>query len=132
MKHYFISFILGLTLLSCSNDDMGAFNFEGQTFIHSFFDTEQECLEAQPTPDFFINCHQELRILDSNRAEIMLTDILYSVTYIIENNTLMLLPSESPYEFDENLTFEIIDNKTLKSIDFNSTWKLMEGNSIWN
>jgi len=132
MRCYFLTFILGLTLLSCSNDELNTFNFEGQTFIHSFFETEQECLEAQPTPDFFINCHQELRIHDSNSAEIMLTDILYSVTYKIENNSLILFPHESLYEFDENLTFEIIDNKTLKSIDFNSTWKLMEGNSIWD
>ena len=92
MKKYFLLSITGMILLSCSNDDdFNKLLFIGKTFDYLYFETEQECIDAQPDPDFFINCHQELSFIDNKKVEIMFTDIIRSTTYTIEASKIVLL-----------------------------------------
>lgn len=134
MRKYLILTFLGLVLLSCSDDDddLNRHDFVGKTFDHLFFETEQECLDAQPDPDFFMNCHQQLDFLDEEKAEIMLSDIIYSTTYSVDNNRITVYSTEDTYEFREDLVFKIINPSTLKLTRDDTIWKEREGDSPWD
>lgn len=134
MKNKILSLIILTTIIifsNCSNDDEQS-KFVGQLYAHKYFETYQDCLDAQPDPNFFINCSQNLNFIDNTQVEIIITDIKYTVNYEIKNNEIILFPGERTYEIGDGLTFEIIDDKTLKSIDYNSIWELVEVDSIWD
>lgn len=133
MKKYLILSVLGTILLSCSDEDNeNRSEFVSKTFDHLFFKTEQECIDAQPVPDFFINCHRQLHIVDDENVEIMLTDIIYSTNYTIKNNKIIIYSSSNTMEFQNDLIFEIVDPTTLKLTEDNTIWKVRIGDSIWN
>ncbi|WP_025666355.1 hypothetical protein [Aquimarina megaterium] len=134
MGKYFLLSILGIVLLSCSNDDDNSQNteFVGKTFDYLFFETEQECIDAQTDPNFFINCHQELSFVDNENVEILFTDIKYSANYKVGNNKIVIYSSSNILEFQNDIIFEIINDSSLKFVDNNTIWKLRTGNSIWN
>jgi len=133
MKQYFLLTLLGVLLLSCSNEDNAQHSeFIGKTFDHLHFQTEQECIDAQSNPNFFINCHQELSFIDSEKANIMLTDIMYSVNYTVANDKIILHAHSRTFEFQNDMVFEIIDNASLKLPTYNSFWNERIGNSLWN
>ncbi|WP_024770898.1 hypothetical protein [Aquimarina macrocephali] len=133
MGKYFLLSIFGVLLLSCSNDDDSQkIEFIGKTFDYLFFETEQECIDAQTDPNFFINCHQELSFIDTENVEIVFTDIKYSSNYKIENNKVVIYSSSNTLGFQNNIVFEILNNSSLKLVDNNTIWKLRTGNSIWD
>lgn len=106
--------------------------FNNKTFVHLFFNTEEECRAAQPEPDFFINCFQQLDFLNDQKVRIMLTDLLWDGTYKIQGN-LIILSFEPNYEIPSGeIVFEIQESGQLIKSDDNSIWKEVSGNSIWN
>ncbi|WP_375562673.1 hypothetical protein ACE193_09085 [Bernardetia sp. OM2101] len=124
MKKYLLFLIIGTFLFSCSDDDSVKKNeLIGKTFDHLWFETEQECLDAQPDPDFFINCHQEIRFVDEKKAFIMLTDIMYSVDYTVDDSKIII---------SENIVFEIINASSIKEVNDGTIWNERKGNSIWD
>src|SRR5680860_457816 len=88
--------------------------FKNKTFVHLYFETEEECIASQPEPDFFYNCNQQLDFLKDKKVQIMLT---------FEPN------SEIP---DGKIIFEILNPTKLLKTDDHTIWKKMNGNSIWN
>ena len=133
MKYYLSTILMGLILLSCSGDDDSNNNILiGATFDYLFFQTQQECLDAQPDPNFFINCHQELSFIDSNTARIVLTDIIYNVDYVIFANMVIIRSSSNTFEFSNDITFEILNDYSLRKTDDGTIWNRRIGNSIWD
>ncbi|QED37034.1 hypothetical protein FK178_04615 [Antarcticibacterium arcticum] len=103
-----------------------------KTYVYLFFSTEKECMENQPDPDFFINCHQQVDFYKNNIVEIMLTDIIWRGTYKIEGN-IVILSFESSYEIpDGEIIFEIINPAKLLLTENGTVWKKVSGNSIWH
>lgn len=132
MKKYVLLSVLGVLFLNCSNDDNSQHSeLIGKTFDYLFFETEQECIDAQPDPNFFINCHQELTIDDNENAQIMLTDIMYSVKYSIDDNKLIIHSDTRTFEFQNDMIFEIINTTSLKLLSNNNIWNERIGNTLW-
>jgi hypothetical protein len=134
MKPKSVFFILLLLVFtSCSQVGTSARDniFKNKSFVHLYFETEKECLDAQPEPDFFINCHQQLDFMKDKKVRIMLTDILWDGTYKVQGK-LIILKFEPNYEIPTGeITFEIINPIRLIKTDDNNLWKKMNGNSIW-
>lgn len=106
--------------------------FKNKTFVHLYFETEEDCLEAQPEPDFFYNCHQQLDFLKDKKVQIMLSDILWIGEYKLEGDTI-ILTFEPNFEIPSGeIIFEIGSPTTLLKSDDQTIWKKMNGNSIWN
>lgn len=128
-----IGFLAVLLFSGCSHE----FNSENdnrlrdKSFVHLFFETEEECLAAQPEPDFFINCHQQIDFMKNNEVNLMLSDIIWQGTYQVDKNVVWL-HFEDNYEVPEGfLAFEIIKGNSLRRLDNNTMWKKLEGTSIW-
>lgn len=133
MRFFFTLLVFGTFILSCSNDDnIGQNEFVGKTFDYLFFETEQECINAQPEPDFFLNCHQEISFIDNETAEIILSDIQYSTSYTIDNSKITIHSSENTFEFQNDIIFEKVSSSLIRRIENNTVWKQRQGNSIWN
>lgn len=133
MRKYFLLLALGILFLNCSNDDNSQQSeLSGKTFDYLFFETEQECLDAQLDPNFLINCHQELSIIDNENAEIILTDIKYSVKYSIDKNKLIIHSNTTTIEFQNDMTFDIINANSLKLLSNDTIWNERIGNILWN
>jgi len=133
MIKYLLLSLVGISLLSCSDDDNSEQSeFIGKTFDYLFFETEQECIDAQPDPNFFINCHQELSFIDNEKAEIILTDIKYSVNYTIDHAKIIIHPSSNTIEFQNDIIFEKITDSSIKRMGNNTIWNQRNGNSLWN
>jgi hypothetical protein len=132
MKKYFICLLVGITLLSCTKDKFPERKkFVGKTFDHIFYETEQDCIDSQTDPNFFINCHQELTF-NNNNSEIMLTDIIYTANYSVKNNRIFIHANSETLEFPNDLIFEIINTSSLKLISDNTIWNERIGNTPWN
>lgn len=103
-----------------------------KSYVYLFFSTEKECMENQPDPDFFINCHQQVDFYKNSVVEIMMTDIIWSGTYKIEGNT-VILTFENSFEIpDGEIIFEIINPSRLLLTENGTVWKKISGNSIWH
>ncbi len=131
-KNISLIFLIVLLTVSC-NPIMspGIENkFQNKTFIHLFYQDEEECMDSQP-PDFFYNCHAQIDFLKNNRVEILLTDIIWIGEYTVEGKEMILI-FEPNYEIPEGiLIFEIINSSTLRNLKNDTIWKKMKGNSIW-
>lgn len=104
--------------------------FENKSYVHLFFPSEKECMDSQP-PDFFINCHQQVDFYENNRAEIMLSDVIWVGTYYVENK-ILTIEFDANFEVPEGeIKFVILNNNVLKRMDDKSIWKKLKGNSIW-
>jgi len=119
-----------LLLFSCTNDDDLKEEFVGKTFDDLFYETEQTCLDSQFDPNFFINCHQELHFVSSQKVEVMLSDIIQSTTYSVSSTQVIIHTSEDTFEFQSDLVFERLDLNTPRKSDDDTIWRLREGNSI--
>ena len=105
--------------------------FQNKTFVHLYFETEEECLAAQPEPDFFHNCHQQIDFMKDKKVRIMLTDILWDGTYKTQGN-LIILTFEPNFEIPTGeIVFEIINPSLLIKTGDNTIWKKISGDSIW-
>ncbi len=133
-KRYFVSFIIVLLLFGCSNDDdfIQQIQLSGKTFDHLLFDTEQKCIDAQPDPNFFINCHQEISFIDKTNATIIFTDIVYPVTYRIDSNVITINSDIENDGFLNSLVFEIISSSSIRLLDNDTIWNERKGDSIWD
>lgn len=133
MKPPFVYIILVLFIAqSCKPETVPGQEkrFQNKSFVYSFYDSEEECLDSQP-PDFFINCHQQVDFYKYNQVEIMLSDIIWRGEYHVENNT-MILTFEPNFEIPDGIiVFEIKSNSVLKHVSNGTKWKKMNGNSIW-
>lgn len=104
---------------------------KNKSFVYLFFETEKECYENQPEPDFFQNCHQQVDFYDENMVELMLTDIIWRGTYHMEGSR-VILNFEPNYEIpDGEVVFEVINGSKLLRTDNDTVWKKISGNSIW-
>lgn len=135
MKPKSVFFILILALISaCSQVGISGREtiFEDKTFVHLYFETEEDCLASQPEPDFFYNCHQQLDFLKDKKVQIMLTDVLWNGEYKLKGDT-VILTFEPNYEIPSGeIIFEIINPTKLLKSDDQTIWKKISGNSIWN
>lgn len=132
-KKLLVGFVFLMLTTGCSQDaNSGKENmFKNKTFVHLFFNSEEECMAAQPEPDFWLNCHQELIFHEANEFTIMLTDILWNGTYHIQGDLLILKMEANPEIPTGEITFKIINGTKLKRLQDNSIWKKVNGNSIW-
>lgn len=104
---------------------------QNKSFAHLYFETEEECLAAQPEPDFFQNCHQQIDFMKDKKVRIMLTDILWDGTYKTQGN-LITLTFEPNFEIPTGeILFEIVNPSRLIKTDDNTIWKKISGDSIW-
>lgn len=126
-------FLLVLMLITaCSQVGPRENMLQNKTFVHLYFETEEECMAAQPEPDFFYNCHQQVDFMKNKKVRIMLTDILWDGVYKTKGN-LIILTFEPNFEIPTGeILFEIISPNRLIKTDDNTVWKKMNGNSIWN
>lgn len=104
---------------------------KNKSFVYLYYPTLDECLEAQPDPDFFINCHQQVDFYSNYRAEIMLTDIYYRGTYSIHGNLIVLTFEPSSEIPDGEILFQMINPTKLLHLEYGSVWKKISGRSIW-
>lgn len=133
MERKITSIIFIFLLISCSHG--GSSSKEkmliNTTYVHLFFDSEKECLDAQPEPDFFYNCHQQLDFYPNNNVEIMLSDIIWRGNYETQKNT-VILTFEPNYEIpDGEIRFEILNSNWLFNVENETLWKKVTGNTIW-
>ncbi|WP_081211706.1 hypothetical protein [Salegentibacter sediminis] len=132
-KITFIVFIFLFPLISCNKLSAPGKDkqFEGKSYVRLFFNSEEECMAAQP-PDFFINCHQQIDFLKDNEVEIMLSDIIWRGTYKVINKKI-IISMEPNFEVPSGEIIFLVKNNTLliKSDD-KTEWRKMKGNSIWN
>lgn len=134
MKSKTTLLLLLLCLTSCSGEDDSTHeNFlQDQTYVHLFFQSEKECIDGQPEPDFFYNCHQQVNFLQNNTVEIILTDIIWRGRYEIKMNTIILY-FEPNFEIpDGEIKFEILHSTKLLNLDHSTVWKKVNGDSIWD
>lgn len=133
MKWWFLFLLIAITFLSCSSDDnVHESVYVGKTFDFLFFETQQECLDAQTDPSFFINCHQELNFIDTEKARIVLTDIVYKINYSIFNNRIRIHSSANITEFQDDIFFKRISDSSLIRLDNNTIWYERDGESVWD
>lgn len=135
MKPKSTFFLLILLLFSaCTQNGTSAreSTFQNKSFVHLYFETEQECLDAQPEPDFFQNCHQQVDFMEDRKVRIMLTDILWDGIYEVQRD-LIILTFDPNFEIPSGeIIFEITNPNRLIKTDDNTLWEKMNGNSIWN
>lgn len=121
-------FSMACTKVAPPNEDF----LVNRSFAHLFFPTKQECMEAQPEPDFFYNCHQQVDFYDNNVVQLMLTDILWRGTYKIEED-LVILSFEPNFEIsDGEVIFRRVEGNKLLRIENQTLWKEVTGGSIWD
>lgn len=133
MKKYLQLLILFIAFISCSKDQSNDNTAEqseltGKTFDYLFFKTEQECINAQPEPDFFTNCHREIQFIDHEKAMLMWTDMQLEVSYIKVGNRITIYSTANP---DAGLIFEKTSASSLKLLSDNTIWNERIGDSIW-
>lgn len=126
-----ISCLFALISFQCSSINDWNANFSGKIYNHLFYDTQEECEKAQVDSNFFINCHQQLEFIDDDNATIMLTDIIYEVSYTVKKNKVIIFSEEGGNSQFENIEFKIIQNNELLKTDDSTVWKEQTGESIW-
>lgn len=134
MERKIIMVISFLLLLACSRGESSAKEeiLINTTYAHIFFNSEKECLDAQPEPGFFYNCHQQLDFYANNKVEIMLSDIIWRGEYQIEKNT-VTLTFEPNYEIPQGeMKFKILYPNWLVNLKTQTLWEKVTGDSIWD
>lgn len=135
MKPKSVIFLLVLVAITaCSQVGTSAREtmFTNKSFVHLYFETEEECLASQPEPDFFYNCHQQLDFLKYKKVQIMLSDIIWIGEYKLEGARIILNFEPNNEIPDGEIIFEILNPTKLLKTDDQTIWKKMNGNSIWN
>ncbi len=102
-----------------------------KSFVYLYFPTLKDCMAAQPDPDFFINCHQQVDFYPNERVEIMLSDIYYQGTYKIMGNLVVLTFEPGPEIPDGEIVFQMLNPAKLLHLEYGKVWKKISGNSIW-
>ena len=135
MKTKILLFFLLVTIAgACSKIPPPVKNhiLKNQTYVYLFFETEEECLENQPDPDFFINCFQQVDFLENNEVRLILTDIIHNGIYKVESNNI-IITLEPNYEVPNGvLIFEFLNPNLIYNLENNTYWKRVRGNSVWN
>jgi len=135
MKRYVLSvFILILISSACSKIPPPVKNhlLKNSTFVYLYFETEEECLENQPYPDFFINCYQQLDFLEDNKIRLVLSDIIYDGNYKIESKNIKISMEPNSEIPSGELTFEFLNPNIIYNIEDKTYWKRVRGNSVWD
>ena len=125
-KFSIIIYIISLLLISCSTDDDDSSKDNyliGQTYAHSIFPSEQECLDYQEEEGIFVNCFQLLSFQSDREGTIVLTDIVNTFNYTRQQNQLIVEASTTT-EFEKDLFFTIVNDTTLQKKDDRSLWIL--------
>ena len=121
-----------LVISSCSTDRTEKDLYKNNSYVHLFFETEEECIASQPEPDFFYNCYQQLDFLDDKKVQILLSDILWTGEYRLEKDKLVLTFTPNNEIPNGQIIFEILNNSKLLKLDDQSIWKKINGNSIYD
>jgi len=103
-----------------------------KSFVYLYYPSVKDCMDAQPDPDFFLNCHQQVDFYPNNIVEIMLSDIYYRGTYLLRGNLVILTFEPGPEIPDGEIIFEILNPAKLLYLENGTVWKKVSGNSIWN
>ena len=133
MKNFIFNCCIILLFGSCSPNAVPVKEnmLKNKSFVYLYFPTYEDCMNAQPDPDFFINCHQQVDFYANNRADIMLTDIYYRGTYRITGNLVVLSFEPGPEIPDGEIIFEMLNPTKLLHLEYGTVWKKVSGNSIW-
>ncbi len=105
---------------------------KNKSFVYLYFPTLQECLDAQPDPDFFMNCHQQVDFYSGKKVEIMLTDIYWRGTYEIIGHLVVCTFEPNPEIPEGEIVFELLNPAKLLLLENGTVWKKISGKSIWN
>lgn len=111
-----------LLLTGCSKEENIENKYVGNNYAHVFFETREECEASWET--YFMNCAQILEVVNDSEVQIMLTDIMYTTNFNIENGKLIVKSTPETYEFSRDLIFEIQENGDLKLGE--SVWERYE------
>jgi len=133
-KKLLLFFVLLVLATGCSRIPPPVKNhiLKNKSFVYLFFETEAECMENQPDPDFFINCYQQVDFLEDNKVRIVLTDIIHDGTYRIESNKIILTLNDT-YEVPSGiLEFEYLNPNLIYNLESKTYWKRLKGNSVWD
>jgi len=103
-----------------------------KSFVYLYYPSMKKCMDAQPDPDFFLNCHQQVDFYPNNRVDIMLSDIYYRGTYQIMGNLVVLTFEPGPEIPEGEIIFEMLNPAKLLYLENGTVWKKVSGNSIWN
>ncbi len=133
MKNILITCCTIMLLGSCSKNDVPLKEnmLANKSFVYLYYPTWQECLDAQPDPDFFINCHQQVDFYPGKIVDIMLTDIYYRGSYSIMGNYVVLTFEPGPEIPDGEIIFQMLNPAKLLHLENGRVWKKISGNSIW-
>ncbi len=106
MKNFYLILFSFLVFFSCSNNDKApSFDINGQ-----FNDNIVKCNSVEIEP----NCISRISFIDDSKAYIIaFGDIVLLMNYTIQGNKIEL---EENANYNEEITFEIINETTLKRV----------------
>ncbi len=129
-SRYLLIFVL-ITLLSCVDDNLKN-QLAGERYVRLFFPTEQECLDAQPNPDFFfLNCFQDLEFLNESEGIIVFTDIVNKIEYSVKGDQITIKPVGNS-EFTNELRFIYHNRDSLGDLAQQVYWTRVTGTTVWD
>lgn len=104
---------------------------KNKSFVYLYYPTLKDCLDSQPDPDFFYNCHQQVDFYPDYKVEIMLTDIYWRGSYKVMGD-LIILTFEPNHEIpDGEIIFKMLNPAKILHAENGTVWKKMSGDSIW-
>lgn len=133
MKKIITYSIIIMILGSCSHNAVPVKEnmLKNKSFVYLYYPTLKECLNAQPDPDVFQNCHQQVDFYADKKVEIMFSDIYYRGTYKILGD-LVVLTFEPSHEIPKGeIVFEMLNPAKLLFLKEGTVWKKMSGGDIW-
>jgi hypothetical protein len=98
---------------------------KSKPYVHAFFDSEEECMKHQPDPNFWMNCDQRLWLYEDSKVELILSDIVNTGRYIIEDNAL-ILTLDNGGDAPQQLHFIIASKTRLVRQDDKTEWSVNE------
>lgn len=133
MKPSILLLLVIVCLYSCSPQTLNGKEslLKDTSYVYLYHETEKECLDSQPDPDFFMNCHQQVDFYKDNRVEIMLSDIYWRGKYKMEGTT-VVLKFEPNHEIPNGeIVFEVFNPVILYNLENETIWRKLSGTSIW-
>ena len=132
MKNVLITCCILMMLGSCSTNDVPVREnmLKNKSFVYLYYPTLQECMDAQPDPDFFINCHQQVDFYSGKRVDILLSDLYYRGSYKIMGDHVVLTFDPGTEITDVEILCQIVNHSKMLDLDTVSVWNKVSGNLI--
>lgn len=130
---FVVVLLLPLSLAGCDLVSLPGWSrafSEHRLYTYDFFASFGECLEAQPSPDFWINCSQTANFCPNGRVELMVTDILHAGTCAVDGRSVTLTFRENP-EVGRRVRFVLSpDGESITERGSGSVWKRKGGEQL--